>query len=130
VEKKGGGKGRMEGCAGGGQGWKRAAAPLMMIMMMTTTACLKYFTYQLVPTLDPNISSTFCRRLRLKSAFFLCRKTPTNKIEVTILSQLILFPYYYADERNYYTLGFIFIYGANIPCRFPSRIVTSARQRF
>jgi hypothetical protein len=72
------------------------------------------------------INSTLCRRLNL--AYFHCRNTPTNKNEVALLSQLIFFSYYYADEINYCTLGFIFIYRANIPYSFPSSVVRSARQ--
>jgi hypothetical protein len=30
-------------------------------------ACLKYFTYHLVPVLGRTVSSTFCRRLKLES---------------------------------------------------------------
>jgi hypothetical protein len=37
VENKCDGQGRMEGCAGGGQGSKRVVAPLMMMMMMKVT---------------------------------------------------------------------------------------------
>jgi hypothetical protein len=37
VENKDAGQGRMEGCAGGGQGSKRVVAPLMMMMMMKVT---------------------------------------------------------------------------------------------
>jgi hypothetical protein len=48
-------------------------------------------------------SSTFCRRL--KSAVFRCRHTPTTEYEVALLSQLVFVSYYYADERNYCTLG-------------------------
>jgi hypothetical protein len=94
-------------------------------------AWLKYFTYQLVPVLAPNycISRTFFRQLKL--SYFLRRNTPiNNKSEVTFLSQLILFSYYYADETNYCTLGFIFIYRSNIPYHFPSCVVRKARQIF
>jgi hypothetical protein len=76
-------------------------------------AWLKCFTHQLVPILAPNYKQHIFR-------CFLCPHTPTtNKNEVTLLSQLIFFSYYYADERNYCTLGFIFIYRANIPYLFP-----------
>jgi hypothetical protein len=43
-------------------------------------------------------STTFCSRL--KSTFFLCRNTLTNKNEVALLSQLVFFSYYCANERN------------------------------
>jgi hypothetical protein len=65
-------------------------------------------------------SSTFCRRLRL--AFFRRRNTPTNKSEVALLSHLIFFLYCCADERNYCTLVFMFVYRTNIPYGVPSRI--------
>jgi hypothetical protein len=71
------------------------------------------------------ISSTFCRRL--KSSLFRRRNTPTNKNEVTLLSQIIFVSYCYADERNYCTLCFVFIYRDNIPYHFPSCVVRSAR---
>jgi hypothetical protein len=45
---------------------------------------------------------------------------PTNKKDVTLLSHLILFSCYYADERNYCTFSFILIYRANIEHHFPS----------
>jgi hypothetical protein len=50
---------------------------------------------------------------------------PANKNEVALLSQLILFSYYYAIKRNYCTLGFIFICRTNIAYHFPSCIVRS-----
>jgi hypothetical protein len=73
----------------------------------------------LVPVLAPN----FCRRL-LRN-FFRCRNKASNKNYVTLLLELILFTYYYVDERNYCTLGFIHIYRASIPYNFPSIIVRS-----
>jgi hypothetical protein len=54
------------------------------------------------------ISSPFCHQLKL--ACFLCRNAPTNKDKVAMLLQLIFLLYYCADERNYCTLGFLFIY--------------------
>jgi hypothetical protein len=63
----------------------------------------------------------FC--CQLKSAFFQCRNTPTNKNEVALLLQLVFFLHYYADERNYCSLVFIFIYRTNIPYLLPSHIV-------
>jgi hypothetical protein len=74
------------------------------------------------------VSNSFCYRLNL--AYFLCRITPTNKNEVALLSHLIFFSYYYADERNYCALDFIFIYRPSIPYCFASRIVISPRQMF
>jgi hypothetical protein len=75
-------------------------------------AWLKYFTYQLVAyrCWVRTTSNTFC--LRPKLTLVLCRDTPTIKNEVALLSQLILFSYYYDHEMNYWTLGFIFIYRA------------------
>jgi hypothetical protein len=43
------------------------------------------------------VSSTFCRRLKL--AFLRCRNTPTDNNKVLLLSQLIVFSYYYADKK-------------------------------
>jgi hypothetical protein len=43
-------------------------------------------------------------------------------LEVIFLSQLVFFSYYYADERNYYTLCFMFICRTNILHHFLSAL--------
>jgi hypothetical protein len=87
-------------------------------------AWLKYFTYHSVPVLVPD-----CKQHILSPAevtflsFFLCRNTPTNKNEVTLLSQLIFFSYYYADERELLHFGLHIHLQASIQDNFPSRTV-------
>jgi hypothetical protein len=90
-------------------------------------AWLKYFTYHLVPILAPNYKHGI---LSPAEVSFLCRNTPTDKNEVTLLSQLIFFSYYYVDKMNYCTLSSIFIYRTNIPYSFPSALLQAQGRHF
>jgi hypothetical protein len=63
------------------------------------TAWLKYFAYQLVPLLPPNYKEHILPPAKVGFV----ANTPTNKSEVALLSQLILFSHYFADKRNYCT---------------------------
>jgi hypothetical protein len=66
------------------------------------------------------LSSTFCRRLKL--AFFVATHRLV-KMKWHCCPSSYYFWYYYAEERNYCTLGFLFIYRVKIPCHFPSCVV-------
>jgi hypothetical protein len=98
------------------------------IILAGNFAWFKYFTYHLVPVLAPNYKQHILSPAKV--SFLSVSQHTTNTNEVTLLSQLVFFSYCYADERNYCTLGFIFIYRSTIPYHFPFSIVRSGRQRF